>query len=374
MRVLFLTIGPESEPSSRFRVYQYIEPLRALGIEAEVRPRVGHAYFELGFGLRRPAAPLRAVWVAGSVAGRTLRRLRDLWSARRFDVVVVQKETFPLGMTRLIDLLGLRVIYDFDDAVYARPAGEDGLGPVLRRLADRVQRRDRELEELLPRCRRVLAGSRTLAEFARTHSDHVRVLPTVVDTDAYPMREVSRTGAPTIGWIGAPANAVYLEPLRPVFRDLTQRHGARLLLRGPHEFSCPGADVVVHPWRTYRSRHDEADDMREIDVGIMPLPQHPFAAGKCALKAIQYMASGIPVVASPVGASAEVVLDGVTGFHATTPLEWRAALSRLLTDPDLRERMGRAGRERVEAHYSIRAAVPRLAEALRQAAVPTGGI
>jgi glycosyltransferase involved in cell wall biosynthesis len=350
VRVLFLTIGPEAEPSSRFRVYQYLEPLRSLGIEAEVRPRVGHAYFELGFGLRRPAAPLRIAWVAGSAAGRTLRRLRDLFSARHFDVVVVQKETFPFGMSRLVDALGLRVVYDFDDAVYARPAGTDGLGRGLR-------------------CRAVLAGNEVLADYARGHSDRVQVLPTVVDTDAYPVRPVRRSGRLCIGWIGAPANVVYLEPLRPVFAELSRRHDVRLLLRGPDAFACPGTRVELRGWRTYASRSEEADDLRDIDVGIMPLPEQAFAAGKCALKAIQYMASGIPVVASPVGANREVVVDGETGYLASTPEAWLARLSELLSDPELRATLGRAGRARAEQRYSIRSAVPRLAAALRSAAL-----
>lgn len=370
MRVLFLTLGPDSEPSSRFRVYQYLEPLARHGIEAEVRPRAGQAWLELGYGLRRPAAPLRAAWAAGSYAARTLRRLRDLFAARHFDVVVVQKETLPFGLSALASALGLRLVYDFDDAIYARPIGEDGLGRGLRRVAERALRRERSLAALLPRCRAVLAGSRVLAEYASAHGarDRVTLLPTAVDDDLYG-RLPRRGDAPlTIGWIGAPANAVYLEPLRPVFQDLARRFDLRLLLRGPTAFACPGVRVEVQGWRSYRSREDEVRDLAGIDVGIMPLPDEPFAAGKCALKAIQYMAAGIPVVASPVGASAEAVVDGETGFHAADEAQWADRLARLLADPALRERLGRAGRARVAAHYSLRATVPRLVEVLRCAA------
>ncbi|MEE9607122.1 MAG: hypothetical protein V3U03_05230, partial [Myxococcota bacterium] len=149
MRVLFLTIGPESEPSSRFRAYQWLEPLRARGIEASVRPRVGRAYVELGYGVRRPPAAIRTAWAAGSFAWRTLRRLRDLWDGRRFDVVVLQKETFPFGLERLVSALGLRVVYDFDDAIYAPPPGADGLGGPVRRAAELLGRRERALPALL---------------------------------------------------------------------------------------------------------------------------------------------------------------------------------------------------------------------------------
>lgn len=366
--MLFLTIGPEDEPSSRFRVYQYLESLERAGVEVRVRPRVGRAYFEMGYGLRRLPTPLRAGWAAGSFAWRTLGRLRDLAAARHYDVVVVQKETFPFGMERLVSALGLRVLYDFDDAVYARPRAGDGLGRGVRGAAERLLRRERALAALLPRCRGVLAGSPVLASWARAHSRHVEVLPSVVDTDAYPVRPVRRSGRPTVGWVGAPANVLYLEPLRPVFQELARRCDFRLVLRGPARFDCPDVDVELRPWRRYDSRAEEADDLAGIDVGIMPLSNDEFAAGKCAFKAIQYMASGIPVVASPVGASADVVQHGRTGLHARTPEEWLAHLERLLTDPDLRERLGRAGRTRAERHYSLSANLPRLLSALESAA------
>jgi glycosyltransferase involved in cell wall biosynthesis len=368
MRALFLTIGPEAEPSSRFRAYQFVEPLRRHGIVASVRPRVGQRYFELGYGLRRAAAPIRVAWVAGSFACRTLRRVRDLWQARRFDVVIVQKETFPFGMERLISRLGVCAVYDFDDAIYEVPKGRDGLGRGIRRVAERLARRDRALPALLSRCRVVIAGSPVLAAYARDHNARVVELPTAVDTDAYPLHPVRRSGRLTIGWIGAPASAVYLEPLRPVFQTLARRFDVRVLLLGPSSFECPGAPIELRGWRSYASRAEEAAHLGEFDIGIMPLPDDRYAAGKCALKAIQYMACGIPVVASPVGANTEVVADGVCGFLAKTQEEWVDRLAVLLADPELRAAMGRAGRARAEERYSIRATLPQLARVLRSAA------
>jgi glycosyltransferase involved in cell wall biosynthesis len=368
MRVLFLTIGPESEPSSRFRAYQYVEPLRRLGVDARVRPRVGRAYFEMGYGIRRPPAPVRGAWVAGSFALRTLRRVRDLWQARRFDLLVLQKETFPFGMERLLSRWGIPVVYDFDDAVYEAPPSADGLGPALRAVAERVAGPRRGLPPLLSRCRAVVAGNAVLADYARRHNERVFVLPTAVDTEAYPVRPVRRSGPLTVGWIGAPAGAVYLEPLRPVFRALARRFDLRLVVLGAPAFDCPGVIVETGSWKTYRSREEEAEHLSRFDIGIMPLADDPWAAGKCAFKAIQYMASGIPVVASPVGVTPEVVPDGTCGFLAATPDQWMEKLSALLGDPELRAAMGRAGRARVEENYSIRATLPRLVEVLREAA------
>jgi glycosyltransferase involved in cell wall biosynthesis len=372
MRVLFFTTGPDSEPSSRVRVFQFLEPLEAQGVHCEVRPLADRRYLELGYGMRRPPAALRTLWVAAHFLRRSLRRVRDLVDARRYDVLVIQKETFPFGLERLIGWLGLRVVYDFDDAVHLASRLPDGRGHGLRWLADRVLRREQALPALLQRTRAVVAGSPVLAAYARAHARDVVTVPTVVDTDAYTPAPLRREGPLTIGWIGAPPNAVYLEPLRPVLRRLAERFDLKLLLVGPSDFECPGVEVECTGWRHYARVEDEVADLHRFDVGIMPLPDSGFAAGKCALKAIQYMACAIPVVASPVGVNGEVVRDGVCGFLATTPEEWEDRLARLLADAELRARLGREGRTRARAHYSIRAVLPALRGALERAAAGPG--
>ena len=368
MRALFFTTGGDSEPSSRVRVYQYLPGLRRAGVACTVWPLAGRRYLELGYGMRRPPAALRAAWVGGHFAWRSARRLGQLLAARRHDVLVVQKETFPFGLERLISSLRIPVVYDFDDAIYAASALPDGRGRRLRAAAERVLRRERALPALLARARLVVAGSPVLAEYAAQHAREVEVIPTVVDSDAYGRAPLRREGTLTIGWIGAPPNLVYLEPLRPVFQELARRFDVRLRLVGPSAFDCPGVRVECTGWRHYASVADEVADLHGFDVGIMPLPDTGFAAGKCALKAIQSMACGVPVVVSPVGVNAEVVRDGVCGFLADTPETWTARLAQLLADPNLRARMGAAGRARAEARYSLRATLPRWLDVLERVA------
>jgi glycosyltransferase involved in cell wall biosynthesis len=368
LRVLFLTLGRDGEPSSRFRVLQLLPALERHGIEATLRPLAGPRYVELAQGLRRLPAPLRAAWVGAHFALRVARRSRDLWQARRHDVLFVQKETFPFGLERLIPRLGLRVVYDFDDAVHLRSGLQDGRGPRLRRHADAILRRERALPRLLERASAVVAGNELLAAWARRHHERVVVVPTSVDVDAYGPAPLRRSGPLSVGWFGAPANVVYLEPLRPVFQALARRCDFRLRLHGAARFDCPGVHVECVGWKRYASVAEEVADLHAFDVGIMPLPDTPYAAGKCALKAIQYMACGIPVVASPVGITPDVVGDGVCGLLARTPDEWLEGLTRLLQDADLRERLGRAGRERARQRYALPDAASVLAGVLRAVA------
>ncbi len=365
LRVLCFSIGPEAEPSSRYRVFQLREPLRRQGIDLEVRPLAGERYFEMGYGLRPVPAALRGPWVAGHFLARLPRRARDLAAARRYDLLLVQKETFPFGLEGMVSRLGLRVVYDFDDAVHIPSSLPEGQGRTLRRVAETVMRRERALPALLQQCSLVMAGNRLLAGWAARFASRVAIVPTVVDADAHaPVPR--RRGPLTVGWFGAPAGVEHLAPLRPVLQGLARRFDFRLRVHGVDSFDCPGVRVEAVAWKRYRSAAAEAEDLRHFDVGIMPLPDTPRAAGKCALKAIQYMACGIPVVASPVGIAGEVIGDA--GLGARTPREWGDALAALLADADLRARLGQAGRERVDRHYSLRAVTPRIAALLRQAA------
>jgi glycosyltransferase involved in cell wall biosynthesis len=115
------------------------------------------------------------------------------------------------------------------------------------------------------------------------------------------------------------------------------------------------------------SRDREVADLQSLDVGMMPLPDDPWARGKCGFKIIQYMACAVPAVASPVGANRDIVVDGETGLLVEEPAEWRAALERLAANPELRRSVGQAGRARVEQRYSREAVAPRLASLLRRA-------
>ncbi|MEM7410056.1 MAG: glycosyltransferase family 4 protein [Myxococcota bacterium] len=367
MRVLCLTIGPEAEPSSRFRVYQYRAPLARLGIELDVRPRVDQRFFEVGYGLRAPSAATRLGLLGASLARRSVRRARDWWSAAGFDLVWLQKETLPTALLPTLARTGTPWVFDFDDAIYAPPPGDDGFGRGIRAIADRWRQRDTALAALLPRCARVFAGSAELEGWARRHTDRVSRVPTVVDAAAYPVRPVRDDQTLTLGWVGAPAGRAYLEPLRPVLRSLARRHDLRLVLRGVTDFSCPGVRVETRPWRSYANTDDEARDLAGIDIGLMPLPETPYTAGKCAFKAIQYMASGIPVVASPVGANADVVLEGVTGYLPADIAAWEPALERLIQSAPLRAQLGRAGRSHVLRHYALETQAPRVAQLLRGA-------
>jgi glycosyltransferase involved in cell wall biosynthesis len=212
--------------------------------------------------------------------------------------------------------------------------------------------------------RHVTVGNDVLAEFARAHTRDVSIVPSTIDTDLY--RVAARAPNPrlVVGWTGSSSTAAYLQALREPLLALRRSVDFELRVIGA-QVDMAGLDVHCYPWRP----ETEVDDLRSLDVGLMPLRDDPWARGKCAMKALQYMALGIPPVVSPVGVNRAIVGDGANGFHASSDAEWVEKLATLLRAPDLRVRLGEAARRTVDLGYSARVQAPRLARILRETAL-----
>jgi len=184
----------------------------------------------------------------------------------------------------------------------------------------------------------------------------------VVDTNAYGPAAGPRPSAPvSIGWIGSPSTWPFVKPLVPLLVDAAKRHdlAVRVVGAGPQTEAPPRFEFL--PW----SERQEIALIQGMDIGIMPLPDEPWARGKCGYKLIQYMACGLPVIASPVGVNCDIVEHGVDGFLASTPQDWAEAIGTLANDADLRRAMGEAGRAKIERAYSLAVHGPRLARMIR---------
>jgi glycosyltransferase involved in cell wall biosynthesis len=290
-------------------------------------------------------------------------RLGAVLGMGRHDVVWIEKELWPLapGAVELAFLkrLGPAVV-DYDDATFHWY--DDNPNPLIRKLLGR------KVDRLMAGAAAVIAGNDYLAERARASgAPRVEMLPSVVDVDRYRPEEVwgrPPNRRPVIGWIGSPSTAVLLSEIAPALAEVCGRTGAELRLMGSGEVALPGLEPHIIPW----TEEGETGEAARLDIGIMPLWDTPFTRGKCGYKLVQYMAAGLPVVASDVGANSQIVEHGVTGLLVRTHAEWVEALERLIADPGLRRRMGEAGRERAEARFSTAAVAPRFEALLRSVA------
>jgi hypothetical protein len=354
LSVLALTRYPRQGASSRLRFLAFLPGLAASGIDVTVSPFFDERYLPALYAGRRPS-PWR---LFASYA----RRLGVLLGARHFDAVWIEKEALPwLPLAVEGALLGdVPYVVDFDDAWFLRYRMH---GKRLARalLADK-------LERLTARARAALVGNDVLAAWARSAgAGHVVELPTAVDLARYQPAAPHPKGPLRIGWIGSPSSAAeYLRPLAPMLAEVTAAGWATLTVVGAEAARC-GVEAACVPW----SEDGEIEELGRFDVGIMPLTDTPWSRGKCAYKLIQYMAVGIPVIASPVGMNRQVVRHGVNGFLAETADDWKAALRTLADDPELRRRMGEAGRRIVAEEFTLEVILPRLTAVLRAAA---GGV
>jgi glycosyltransferase involved in cell wall biosynthesis len=279
-------------------------------------------------GLQRRAA----AWT------RTWHRRRDVRDAAGFDVVFLNRDLHRgrrIWEERLF-AANPRVVFDFDDAIY-------------------LGHKRPHIEWICHHAAWVTAGNQTLADFARQCTDRVTLLPTVVDPARYALHDAGGalpTAPLRVGWLGSDLSI--RETLYPHWEML----GGLQRALGFDFVICsrprpqPPSDALR--WRFVEwSPRAEEEIGRHIDVGVMPLVDDEFQRGKCGLKLLQYMAAGLPVIASPVGVNRALVRAD-TGFLAASEHEWHAALRALRDSPERRTALGRAGRARCERDFSLR--------------------
>jgi glycosyltransferase involved in cell wall biosynthesis len=356
-RLLFLTPSPIDSASERYRIYQFLPHLERAGFACTVRP----------FATRALHRAIQREKLASKLLLTPLcymRRVLQLTTLSQYDAIVVHRGIFPFPWPALEKIIVSRhpkVIFDFDDAIHV---GHQDVGatkyPWIYKL-----KYGPGVNEMLRHSTHVIAGNRTLADHASQFNSQVSVIPTVVDLDQYAY-QTPRTSSDvlTIGWVGSRSTSPYLLEIEPALRRLSEAYPGKIRFQ-----------IYGHPERTLNlpnfsslpfSLATEITDLRNIDIGIMPAPDNQWTQGKCAFKAIQYMALGIPTVVSPVGMATELIQNNVNGFWARTPQQWFEMLSQLVSDTQLRVRFSEAGRKTIESRYSLQAWAPRLTELLQQ--------
>jgi glycosyltransferase involved in cell wall biosynthesis len=342
MKVLILTRYSRLGASSRVRLYQFIPLLEGQGMICKVRPLLNDQYVRDLYGGKRPGLiNLARCYLSG---------LRTVLGARRFDVVLIEKEVFPFvpALAEIwLNIIRVPYIADYDDAIFHNY----DLHPkwLVRKLLGG------KIAVVMRRSAAVVCGNDYLADYARkANSALVRVIPTVIDMERFSPAERNGSGDIVIGWIGSPFTLKYLRPLLPVFNALAERYPLRLHIVGGGTGIGFKNECVI-PW----TEAEEVEQIRQFDIGIMPLEDSPWEKGKCGYKLIQYMACGLPVVGSPVGINKEIILEGRNGFQADGTDRWTVALGHLLGNPRLRGEMGMAGRKIAEERYSLQKAAIR---------------
>ena len=363
MNVLAVATYPVRAACTRLRIAQFIPLLRARDVRVSLSPFLSDAAFERLYDRRRFLAN------ALSIAGGLLRRLLQVPRLAFVDLLFVQREAMLVGPP-LFEWLARRVfrrplVLDLDDATFLEQES-----PVYGRLASLLKWRGKT-DRLIDYADVVICGSEQIAAHVRGRGKPALILPTIVDTELFhPLPVRPADGVPVIGWVGSHSTWPYFERIIPVLERLAGTHRFRVRVVGAGRDSVTIRGVEVENLRWDQAR--EVDDFRTLDVGVYPLPPHdPWVEGKSGLKAIEYLSVGVPYVVSPVGIVTTIGEPGRTHLEATTDDEWYAALSALLRDPQTRLRMGAAGRNYALTHFRIDDFAARIADRIRDAAIPS---
>jgi glycosyltransferase involved in cell wall biosynthesis len=338
MKALVLPRYSRMGASSRLRFYQYLPGLESAGIACEVHPLLNDQYLE-DFYAGRPTNMrnlLRCYWTI-------FQRLRG---ARKYDVILLEKEVFPFLPPLVewwLNLKKVPFIVDYDDAIFHNY--DKHPNKLIRFLFKR------KIATVMRRSEVVVCGNPYLADYAhKAGARKIALIPTVIDTQKYLSERAGSLGQPlVIGWIGTPATVKYLWLVKPVLEDIASRYDVCIHIVGTKQGIGLGNLERVLDW----SEEAEQGLIGAFDIGIMPLEDSPWERGKCGYKLIQYMGSGIPVVGSPVGVNEEIIDEGVNGFKPHGLENWTLALERLVRDVKLRKDMGQNGRRLVEKRYSL---------------------
>jgi glycosyltransferase involved in cell wall biosynthesis len=332
----------------RLKYEQYFDDWRSAGWDITVSPYLDMAAWNVAYVPGR--YPAKAL---GLLKGH-LRRLRDLFRIARFDLVYIHMWVTPLGTSvfeRLTRRLAKRIVFDIEDNVL---------------VGQNLDKRDN------PNHLMTFLKGPGKARFLIRTADHVvtsspflndtslglnakracTYISSSVDTDRFlPVNPYAGTHGVTIGWTGTHSSKAMLDLLRPVFVELARRLPFKLKVISNFDYALPGVDLEVVRWTAER----EVADLQTFDIGVYPLATEEWVLGKSGLKAIQYMAFGLPTVATKAGTTPMLIRNGENGLLVTSEEEWLAALETLIRDPELRRRLGTAARRDAVARYSLHA-------------------
>jgi glycosyltransferase involved in cell wall biosynthesis len=277
-------------------------------------------------------------------------------AVKRYDAVLVQRGLYPLGpgsIVRGLERFDGRVVFDLDDAVFiGSPALHERPRPT------RWIYGPQQALRLLRRADATVVSTEALASMLPTWAHADAVIPTVPDPERYPIARHVQERPVRIGWAGSMRNLPYLEIVRTTLRRLSDDGIADLEVVSSEPWSGPS---TFRRWELA----EEATVFARFGIGIMPLPDTPYTRAKAGFKLLQYMAAGVPVVASPVGINRQLVGDSGSGFLAEGPDEWEAAIRSLAGDAVLREHLGSRGRAFIERYADLDGQADALAELLR---------
>jgi glycosyltransferase involved in cell wall biosynthesis len=281
-----------------------------------------------------------------------LNRILLLFSIQKYQWIFIHREAIILGPALyewiLVKLFRKQIIFDFDDAIWIDTVSSKNNSLNLFKSVNKTS-------QICRLSHRVSVGNSFLADYAYRFNSQVHIIPTTIDTQHRHCQLKDHQSTKTvIGWTGSHSTLPFLSNIISVLKRLEEKYDFEFQVIADQDPHLPLTSYSYKKW----DKEFEIDDLMNIDIGLMPLPNNEWSLGKCGLKALQYMALGIPAVVSKIGANNDIVGHQIEGFHCKNNEEWYLYIEKLMVNPQLRREMGRKGRQKVIQHYSVLANTP----------------
>lgn len=351
MKILFLTKYPEQGASSRYRVYQYLDHYRELGTDVTVQSFMDESLYQLSISRGNQA---NKIWMTAKAI---VRRLAFVWRNRDADALYLQRELLPFGppvIERLMKRRGMRLIFDYDDALFIKKASR------YNRLAS-FFRSTQKIADIIRMADLTIAGNDWLQDQAISLGGQAITVEVAEDTNRY-LPKTYDDAQVTIGWLGSPSTSKYLHLISDQLREVAEAQPrVKWVMVGGGDFKMDGVPWEIRNW----SFETEKKSLHEFDIGLMPLPDEQWSLGKSGGKARTYMAASVVPVVSAMGYNLELVDHGRTGLLIDREHAWTGELTSLIESPDKRKRMADAALQDVKDRFSIDGQATKIHDAVK---------
>jgi len=342
-KILFLSPYPvDKAPSQRLKYEQYFDVIEKDGFEIKTSSFVSLKFWEI---IYKKGFFIQKIWF--TILG-YLRRTLDLFRIRQYDIVYIHLWVTPFGFPiyeNLVRLLAKKIIYDIDDMVFLGHSSEAN------KFLENLKGKNKMIT-LMKKSNHVITCTPTLDNFVRKYNPNTTDISSTIDTQKYIPKTHTEKKRITLGWSGSHSTSKYVKLLEPVFLELIKRgYNFEVLIIGDanFKFSTTKIKTKTLPWRL----ETEVEDLKKIDIGLYPLPDEQWVYGKSGLKALQYMALGIPTIATNIGANSRIIKNNSNGYLVTTESEWTNVIERLINSTELRNKIGKKAIETVTENFSI---------------------
>lgn len=344
-KILFIGIHRlDRSPSQRFRFEQYLSFLERNGFTWELSYIISEEedkfFYKSGHYLRKLGLFIRAVFI----------RLSDVRRANQYDIIFIQRESFMVGgafFEKMFSRSKAKIVYDFDDAIWLQHISEENK-------MFKWLKKPQKIATIIALSDMVFAGNSYLEAYAKKFNSNVKLIPTTIDTTYHkPLVVSKKNNSVCIGWTGTFSTLKYFEHILPVLKRVKEQFGDQVYFKiiadREKEYEEIGTNTTL--WNA----NTEIEDLNELDIGIMPLPDDEWTKGKCGFKGLQYMAISVATIMSDVGANKDIIKHGINGYLVATMEEWYETITMLINDKAKRKLVGEEGRKTVQEQFSVEA-------------------